>query len=172
MDADALAHKVMEPGGAAYTKVLQAFGPNLTTTDGRIDRARLAKLVFSDKTKLSELENIVHPAVRSETELEKLRLEKSGAAIAFYDVPLLYEKSMADLFDSVVVVVSREANQRLRMAGRNGWSKDEIDRRLATQLPIAEKQKRADFVISNDGSMEELEQELDRVLKNLYQAHE
>lgn len=167
VDADELARRAVEKGSPGLARVAQVFGPDLLLADGSLDRARLGRLVFAQPNLRLELEKIVHPEVRRLSALERNRLEREGRAIAFYDVPLLFEKQMESMFDAVVVVFVSETLQRSRLVARNGLSDAEVLARLASQMPLTEKRARANFVIENNGSLADLENALDGLLARL-----
>ncbi len=167
VDADQLAREAIKKDSPGLKAVLQAFGPRLLSPDGELDRQALAKIVFDDQMALEKLERIVHPIVRMLTETTKKKLSVEGETCAFYDVPLLFEKNMEALFDLLVVVVSEEHAQVERLKKRNAWSEQEIKKRIARQLPLADKKTKAHFVVVNDGSLEDLEAQVDKLLEFL-----
>ena len=167
IDADQLAHLTLAPGSETLTKVLDRFGTDLIGADGNLDRRRLGKMVFSEPSLLAELEAIIHPAVKKLTLDRRLAAEQAGHKLAFYDVPLLFEKNFAKDFASVIVVSASLENQIARTIRRDGLSREEVLRRLSHQLSIEEKAARADFVIENNGSEAELQKQVDSVLAKL-----
>ncbi|MEK7355199.1 MAG: dephospho-CoA kinase [Bdellovibrionota bacterium] len=164
IDADQLAREVVQIGTEANLEIVRVFGPNAVLASGELDRKRIGEVVFSDRTKLALLEGIIHPRVRALSLEKKRAFENEGRAIAFYDVPLLYEKNMAELFDRVVVVACSEKTQLSRLVSRDGFSLEEAKRRMTAQVPIAVKADQADDVIPNEGSLEELAKEVDAYL--------
>lgn len=170
IDADELAREVAQKGTPAHSEIVTAFGPDSVACDGELNRAKIAQVVFSDRTRLAELERIIHPRVRALSDQRRKELEARGEKMAFYDVPLLFEKKLAPLFDRVVAVVCRPELQKERLMARNSLSADEAGRRISAQLPLAEKAKLAHHVIENNGSLEELETAVDRFLDSLHQA--
>lgn len=166
IDADSIAGQVIAPGSPGLRSVAQKFGPDFLLPTGQLDRARLGQEVFSRPRALADLENIIHPLVKVETQLQKEAAFKNGAKIAFYDVPLLFEKNISG-FDAIVVVTTSEANQKIRVAQRNTWSEAEINNRLKSQLPLSLKIQKADHVIQNDGSLQALETAVKDLLKKL-----
>jgi dephospho-CoA kinase len=170
VDADAVARSLTDKGGAAVEAVAQAFGKDLLLADGSIDKKSLASQVFGHPEKLAKLEGLLHPLVRAEVAKQRQSLKSQGAKYAVYDVPLLFEKSMQKDFDLIVVVNCSLAEQKERVRKRNGWSMDEIDRRLAAQLPLKEKATRADLVIQNSGTMKDLEVQVQRLKNELEQG--
>src|SRR5688572_878381 len=106
VDADEMARLALDPAGKILTKVLDRFGAGMLGSDGNLDRSKLAAVVFADRALLTELEKLVHPEVRRLTLEHRRRGEAEGREIAFYDVPLLFEKNMAGDFSKTVVVVA------------------------------------------------------------------
>lgn len=167
VDADVLARKALEKDSPGLKLVVKEFGPKIQTKGGELDRKVMADLVFGSRENLLKLEKIVHPIVRDLANQERKKLEEKSENWAFYDVPLLFEKKMEDMFDFVVVVSSNSENQMQRLKKRNSWSETEISQRLAQQIPLAEKIKNADFLIHNDGSVADLKPQIDELLKSL-----
>lgn len=160
--ADAITHQVQAPGGPAYTEIIQAFGPEVLGEDGSLDRGKLAAIVFSSPHKRKILNSIVHPKVRKE-ELRLLR-EHSREPLVVLSVPLLLENNMRSLVDRVVVVTIDETSRHERLKRRSGMTDDEIDRRLAAQMPDAQKAAMADFVIDNSGSLEHTREQVKEII--------
>jgi dephospho-CoA kinase len=160
VDADEIARAVVQPGTSGYAQVVRAFGPGVVSKNGELpdtlNRAELGKIVFQSERARLQLESILHPLIRVQTETRRQELADQGVKVAIYDVPLLFEKNMEKLFDATAVVICTAAQQHQRLHHRDGLSDDEIAQRLAAQLPLAEKVKRADFVIENTGSLGDL----------------
>jgi dephospho-CoA kinase len=167
VDADALARQVVQPGAPALAEIARAFGPAVLLPDGALDRRRLAALVFSEPAARRRLEAITHPAVREAMGAEVRGLAQAGHALAFYDVPLLYEVGLEGELDAVVVVWAPREAQLERLSRRDGLSPAEAEARLAAQLPLDEKAARADFLVANDGPPETLGDKADRLLGDL-----
>lgn len=167
VDADLIAHQVLRPGEKSYQQVVHAFGPEILDPDKSIDRKKLAQLVFGKPEKLRILESIVHPEIKFRVKQEKEALAKAHHKIAFYDVPLLFEKNMKNDFDKILVVATNEKLQRERLRARNNWTDVEIDLRLKSQIPIQEKINLADYLITNDSGLNELEENVRRILASL-----
>src|SRR5467141_3177496 len=136
LDADALAHKLIEPGQAAYAEVLQEFGPSITDSSGRIDRSKLGAVVFADRAKLDRLNAIVHPRV-AEVILSQFEVwRRSGVRDAvFVEAALLIESGIQKNLDGLVVAWCRPEQQLERLLAR-GLSEVEARRRIAAQLPF------------------------------------
>ncbi len=166
IDADELSHLAISPGGKAYQKVIDEFG-KAVLKNGKIDRSKLGEVVFQDKSRLRVLEEIIHPIVKKQAEERRSEAQARDEKFAFYDVPLLFEKNMKDLFDQVWVVYARKELQFKRLRKRNAWSDLEIENRLNNQISIDEKINEADVVISNIGSLEDLNEAVTEALKKL-----
>ncbi len=155
LDADSISHKLMEPGQPAHDDILQAFGAELADSSGRIDRHKLAAIVFADPSKLAKLNTILHPRVDQIIfdHLESWR--KSGAhAAGFVEAALLIEAGMAPRLDGLVVAWCTPEQQLERLRAR-GMSEIEARRRMAAQLPIDEKLKHATYTIDCSGTLEQ-----------------
>ena len=168
IDFDGLAHEVQEPEKPAWKEVVNHFGERILQPDKKIDRVKLGNIVFTDKEKLAELNNIVHPLVYQEWHV---RLEKIGKkekhAIVLSDIPLLFEGNMQHLFDLTMLVLIAPKEQIRRLIKRNGVSKEEAGKRLKSQMPISEKIALADIVIDNEGSIPETEKRVGQVWQEL-----
>lgn len=164
VDADALSRLVVAKNGPAYREVLSVFGPDFVDGNGDLDRKKLGQIVFADKKKRVQLEQIVHPKVKYLALLEKSRLETEGKNIAFYDVPLLYEKNLEAEFDAILLVYAPESIQIERMMIRNGYSESEARERMQAQIPIEQKLLRSPLVVMNTGKIEDLKMEIKKIL--------
>jgi dephospho-CoA kinase len=151
VDADGLAREAVRRGGPALDEIVRAFGPDVLGPDGELDRPRMAARVFGDPEARARLEAIVHPAVRRAVAAETARLAAQGHDLAFYDVPLLFETGLDRDVDCVLVVYAPPEVQRARLAARDGLGAAEAEARLAAQMPIEEKARRADIVVTNQG---------------------
>lgn len=167
VDADALARAAVAPGSPALAEIARAFGPDALAPDGSMDRKRVGALVFADPGARARLEAITHPAVRAAMAAETARLATAGHPLAVYDTPLLYEVGLDRLLDCVVVVWAPRDVQRARLLARDGLSPDDADARLAAQLPLDEKAARADFVVENTGSRDDLSAKAAHLLGDL-----
>jgi dephospho-CoA kinase len=161
IDADVLAREVVMPGQAAYTRIVEEFGPQVVQEDGSLDRKALGALVFGDPAKRKRLEEITHPAIG----LRQQRIlsvfdEEAFEGVVIWDVALLYEGGGAAKMDRVVVVYADPETERRRLMERDGLSDADARARIASQMPIAEKAKLADYVIDNSGTREETERQV------------
>jgi dephospho-CoA kinase len=151
IDADKVAHAVMAPGGAAYQPVVAAFGPEILTPSGSIDREALGAIVFSDPAALRKLEALVHPAVIQAVDAQVASTE---ARVVVVEAIKLLESGMAEAYDAIWVSTCPEAIQCERLMRLRGLSREAALTRIAAQPPQAEKLARADVVIHTDGSLE------------------
>ncbi len=156
-DTDKIAHEILD-------EIKYFYGYDVFT-DGKIDRQKLGKLVFENQEIKKQLEEIVHPKVRERILqiFEKHRLEK----VVFISVPLLFEAGFDDLFNKIIFIKVNEIMQLNRLMERNGFSKDEALLRIKSQMSQAEKAKKSDFVIENNSSLKDLEDNLKIVLRKL-----
>jgi dephospho-CoA kinase len=156
IDADVLAREVVAPGGPALAAIVEAFGREVLQADGSLDRARVAALVFADAAKRKRLEAITHPAIagRRQAALDELTA-RGFDGIVVQDAALLIEVGGHASVDRLVVVYAEPAVQRERLMRRDGLDAAEAERRIASQMPLAEKAALAHYVIDNSDSPEE-----------------
>jgi dephospho-CoA kinase len=150
IDADEGARAVVEPGTLGFEAVAAEFGPEVVR-EGRIDRQRLADIVFNDRPALERLNGIVHPLVREWMAARMAEAAAGGAEVVVQDVPLLFENGYEPMFRSTIVVYVPEAVQVERLVGR-GMPVADARARIASQLPIEEKRSRATYLIDNSGT--------------------
>jgi dephospho-CoA kinase len=156
IDADVLAHQAVSAGSPGLAEVARRFGPGVLLPDGLLDRAVLGRLVFSDRTARADLEAIVHPHVYRQIG-EWFANLPSGARVALADIPLLFETGHEHDFERVVACACDPSEQFRRLVSRDGLTADDARARLDAQWPIAEKVRRADYVIRTDGTLAETE---------------
>jgi dephospho-CoA kinase len=155
LDADSLAHKLTEPGQPAYDEVVREFGASILDADARIDRAKLAAIVFADPAKLARLNAIVHPRVETAVHEQFAEWSRNGArGAAFVEAALLVEAGYHKNLDGLVVTWCRPEQQLERLRAR-GFSDEDARRRIAAQLPITEKLRYATEKIDCSGSLED-----------------
>lgn len=167
LDADAIGHELIEPGGAAVEPVLEAFGAGILT-DGRIDREKLGARVFRDPEARQRLNAILHPAIRMEVANRSALLAQNGHEFALVDAALLAENGRKDPYLSGLIVVNCPEDTRVqRLVALRGIDENEARRRIVAQTPPEKKIPIADWVIENSGTIEALEAEVERVAKEL-----
>ena len=153
IDADAIAREVVRAGTPGFAAVVERFGPDIVGADGELDRARLAKIVFADAAARNDLNGIVHPLV-GERSMQIMANTPDGATVV-YDVPLLAEGGLAEGFD-VVVVVEAELATRLRRLEERGLAEADARARIAAQATDEQRRAIADEILRNDGTQQEL----------------
>ncbi len=162
VDADAVAHQVMEPGAAAYQAVVDRFGPDVVGPDGAIDRPRLAAVVFNDPDALADLNAIVHPAVR-EVMAERAQAEAGTDHVVVLEIPLLVESGTSRPGMAGVMVVDCPLDVAVqRLMEQRGMDEEAVRARMAAQATREERLAAADLVIDNSGTPEQLATEVDR----------
>jgi dephospho-CoA kinase len=171
LDADEVARKVLGPGSVGEKKVFQTFGGHLKTKQGVLDRRALGRIVFAHPDKLTALEAIIHPLVKKEVLQRRKKLAEARTQVAFYDVPLLFEKNMQDEFDFILVVTAPKDLRSSRLQSRSQLTVEEIEERNLRHLPAELKEKSASAVIKNSGSLEELQKEIAAALKKIGIRH-
>ena len=167
IDSDKIARDVVEIGSEGLKNVVDYFNDDILKEDGSLDRNKLGDLIFNDQRKRTALNNILHPLITKKIKKlidDNINTEK----VIFIDIPLLLEvrsnleKNGLD-FDQVWLIYSKESTQVKRLMDRNNLSQDQALMRIKSQMNIEEKRKLADLVINNEGSLEELEQMVERV---------
>lgn len=170
LDADAIGHELVEPGGAAAADVVEAFGEGILTR-GSIDREKLGAVVFRDAEARQKLNAIIHPAIRQEIARRCGELIQDGHEIILIDAALIAENGQLDEFMAGLIVVTCPEEIRVkRLVQHRGITEDEARRRIAAQTPPEKKIPLADWVIENSGTIEVLEAQVDRVSEEL-QGH-
>jgi dephospho-CoA kinase len=166
IDADQLAREAVTKGTPGFDRVVEAFGPGVVSPDGELDRSALANRIFSDPEQKAALEAIVHPEVarRFSDQVEAFR---ATDRIVVYVTPLLVELGLAPAFDVVVVVTASPHLRVSRVASDRGLSPDEVRGRLAVQATDEQRAEVADVLIDNDGSLADLEPQVDRLWGDL-----
>lgn len=167
VDADAIVHKLLTPETSAGRETIKLLGSEIVVGN-QIDRAKIARRVFTHPTLLRSLENILHPYVYEEIELEYKKTKEKGKHTLFIaDIPLLFESGGDRFFDTTVAVISGKEACWDRFRKSTGYEREEFDRRMAEQILPEEKVSKADHVIRNDGTLEELKEKVIQLYKQL-----
>ena len=166
IDADDLARQTVAPGTDGFERVVQAFGRDILTPDGDLDRRRLGEVVFDHVDRRRELEAIIHPEV-ARLFMEAVEPYRTTEDVVIYSIPLLVERGMVDAFDVIVVVVADEDRRVERVVRDRGLDRDEVRARIAAQVTDAERSRVADVLLDNDGEPGELEVQVDRLWPEL-----
>ena len=164
VDSDDLAREVVQPGTDALAEIAAEFGEGFLNADGSMNRVKMASTVFQDDAARKRLEAIIHPRVRVgwEKQIEQWREQKRPMGVVV--IPLLFEVDLQDSFDAVLCVACTANTQRARLRERN-WSDDQIADRIAAQMDIAQKMNLADHVLWNEGTLEQLGEQLNGFLE-------
>ena len=165
IDADKLAHACIEPEGRCYKRIIKAFGALILRSDKTINRAGLGEIVFRNKKSLEKINSIIHPEVIRQI---KAGIRASKSRVVVLDVPLLIESGLSKLVDKLIVVkISREA--QIKRAKRRGHlSKADISKRINSQIPLRLKERLADFVIDNSGTIGETKKQVGEIRRFLW----
>lgn len=156
LDADATAREVVAPGGEGLRRIVEAFGSEILTADGSLDRARLGRVVFADEGKRQLLNSLLHPLIiAAQDEWLKGREREDPSGVAVIDAALMIETGSYRRFDKLIVAHCRDDVQLERLMRRDGLSREDAARRVAAQMPQAEKMRHADFLIDTSGAFEE-----------------
>lgn len=164
VDSDLLAREVVEPGGEALREIASRFGEGVVGPEGSLDRAALAAIVFADASARADLEAITHPRIAALSAQRIAAAQERGAGLLVVDIPLLYEAQRESAFAGVMVVCAPATLQLRRMVERDGFTEDEARQRIAAQLPIEEKRRRATWVIDNSGTLAQTERQVEEWL--------
>ena len=167
IDADILARQAVAPGSEGLTAVVARFGAGVLDAAGALDRRRLAQIVFGDAAARRDLEAIIHPFVRAQADAWFRQLDPAQHPIAIADIPLLYETGGDTLYEAVVVTACEPEEQIRRIVERDHVTEAEARQRLAAQMPIEEKVRRADYVIRTDGSHADTDRQVREVHRKL-----
>jgi dephospho-CoA kinase len=171
VDSDRIAREVVEPGTPGLAAIVDAFGPDVLTPDGALDRPKLGGIVFADPGRLAELNAIVHPLVRARS--AQLEAEAPPDAVVVHDVPLLAENGLAPLYDLVIVVDVPPRTQLDRLVRLRGMTEEDARARMAAQASREKRLALADIVIDNDVPLAELRRSVHAVWADLERrAHE
>lgn len=166
--ADEIARRALDPGAPCYDRVLAEFGEDILLPDGSIDRKRLAEIVFASGKRREILNGIIHPyVIETMFSLAQTGFDRSHNPIAVFDVPLLFESGLDALMDVTVLVVCDQETRVRRVMDRDGFSREHVLSRMRAQMPEEEKRLRADYILDNNGSEEDLNRQVDALYATL-----
>lgn len=166
IDADQVVHELQRKGGRLYQALLNFFGPSILQEDGEIDRPKLSKMIFSSLKNRDHSSRLQNQIIQEELMSRKEKLEAKGKPF-FMDIPLLIELDMRHWFNEIWLVYVDQDTQKQRLMNRNHYSEQEARDRIASQMPLQEKLKFADIVIDNNGSLQELTDQIGQILSKL-----
>lgn len=165
-DADALAREAVEPGTPGHDAVVERFGANVLAPGGELDREALGSIVFADPAARRDLEAIVHPEVRRLL-AEGCEAYQGSDRVVVFSAPLLVETGMHTAFEVLIVVSAPVQTQVERLLRDRAMSEEQVRARIAAQAPLEEKAAVADVIVDNDGTLEELRDQVDRLWNDL-----
>ncbi|MGE5453900.1 MAG: dephospho-CoA kinase [Methylocystaceae bacterium] len=167
IDADLIAHQIIEPEEPAYQEIIEHFGQDILDANGQVDRVKLGTIVFKQPDELQALNSITHPHIGSSIRQHIKEAAAAGVEVAVLDVPLLYEVGMDKLADEVWVVWVEPEVQLQRLMKRDNITESAARSRVASQMPLAEKRQRAQIVIDNNGDEADTCQQVTRFYNDL-----
>ena len=167
IDADLLAREAVEPETQAFRDIIKRWGKDVLNDDGSLDRAALRRIVFADQSELDALNRIVHPLVTRLRDREIAQARDRGDPIVICVIPLLFERNIVDEFDAIVLVDAPRPLRLERMVATRGMEATEAMNMIASQMPAELKRARADYVIENNGSLQDLERDVNALWSSL-----
>jgi dephospho-CoA kinase len=167
INADELSREVVQPEQGAWEEIIKTFGPDILQEDKTLDRRKLRKIVFDNPEARKKLEAIIHPRVRALAERRISELAAAGSSVIVYEVPLLFEAQIHLWLRPVILVACDLETQKKRLLERDHLTELEAQQHLDAQMSLEEKRKLADYVIENDGTPEELEQDVRAVWQKI-----
>lgn len=170
LDADVIAREIVEPGEPALDEIRAAFGDAVLAEDGSLDRESLGDEIFDDPEARERLEAITHPRIARRMQEKAAAAREAGANLVVYDAALIVENGLHQAFDSLIVVSASESTQLSRVQQRDGLSEKAARSRIDAQMPLDEKLRVADFIVDNDGSLEQTRRQVDRLCAFLREA--
>ena len=166
VDTDAIARQLVQPGQPALAEIQSAFGSRLLSSDGRLQRETLARLVFSDLAARRQLEAILHPRIRESWLAQVGQWRQENCPLALVVIPLLFETDAGPCFEKIICVACSASAQQARLATR-GWSAEQIRQRVAAQWPVEQKMARSHFVLWTEGRLASSTRQAARILNRL-----
>ena len=167
IDADELAREAVRPETQALRDIVKRWGKEIVKEDGTLDRGALRRIVFADRDELDALNRIVHPGVTRMQDREVARAKERGDPIVVCVIPLLFERNLVDEFDAIVLVDAPRPVRLERLVTTRGLEETEAMNMIAAQMPAELKRARADHCIDNNGSLEDLERDVDALWSSL-----
>jgi dephospho-CoA kinase len=168
IDSDRITRQLFEAGTPVNAKVVETFGPRVVASDGSINRAVLGELVFQNPDQRQKLNSIVHPAIKErQNEFLSQAAAQDARAIGIVEAALIVEVGTYRDYDKLIVVTCSPKVQRERLRERSGLTPEQIESRIASQMPMEEKMKVADFVIDNSGDIVSTRQQVEEVYRQL-----
>lgn len=167
VNADDLAREVVEPGHEAWKEIVASFGADILQSDQTLDRQKLRTLIFNQPEARKRLESIIHPRVRALAEERIRQYAAAGYPVVIYEVPLLFEGNLQEWLRPVILVACDVETQTARLQKRDHLTAADAEKHIAAQMSLKDKRRLADYVIENNGSLEDLERQTRQILEEL-----
>lgn len=167
VNADDLAREVVEPGHEAWKEIVASFGAEILQSDQTLDRQKLRTLIFNQPEARKRLESIIHPRVRALAEERIRQYAAAGYPVVIYEVPLLFEGNLQEWLRPVILVACDVETQNARLRKRDHLTAADAEKHIAAQMSLKDKRRLADYVIENNGSLEDLERQTRQILEEL-----
>jgi dephospho-CoA kinase len=167
VNADALSREVVEPGREAWQEIAAAFGAEVLQPDQGLDRQKLRTIIFNNPAARRKIESIIHPRVRALAEQRIREHTAAGFDVVVYEVPLLFEGNLHEWLRPVILVACDVDTQLQRLQQRDGLDRAQAQKHIDAQMSLTEKRRRADYVIENNGSLDELKTQVEAVLEKI-----
>jgi dephospho-CoA kinase len=167
VNADDLAREVVEPGHEAWQEIVASFGAGVLQSDQNLDRQKLRMLIFNQPEARKRLESIIHPRVRALAEERIRQYAAAGYPVVIYEVPLLFEGNLQEWLRPVILVACDVDTQTVRLQKRDHLTAADAEKHIAAQMSLDDKRRLADYVIENNGSLEDLERQTRQILEQL-----
>ena len=167
INADVLAREVVEPGHQAWTEIVNTFGIAVLQPDRTLDRQKLRAIIFDDAAARKKIESIIHPQVRALAEQRIREHAAAGYAVIVYEVPLLFEGNLQEWLRPVILVACDVDTQRNRLQSRDNLSAAQAQKHIDAQMSLEAKRRLTDYVIENNGSLEDLKRQVQAVLEKI-----
>lgn len=167
VNADALSREVVEPGREAWQEIVVAFGAEVLQPDQGLDRQKLRTIIFNNPAARRKIESIIHPRVRALAEQRIREHTATGFDVVVYEVPLLFEGNLHEWLRPVILVACDVDTQLQRLQQRDGLDRAQAQKHIDAQMSLTEKRRLADYVIENNGSLDELKRQVEAVLEKI-----
>jgi dephospho-CoA kinase len=167
VSSDVLAREAVSPGTAAYEKIVDYFGKKTVSGDGTLNRKLLRHIIINDDASRRALEQIVHPEIKNRIDSRIAKSGKNGKPAIVVEVPLLFESGMANQFDIIILVIADDELKIERLIKRDRVSRDDAEALLKSQLPDKKKVEKSDFLVHNDGVLQQMGKDVDRIYKKI-----
>ncbi|MBD5429041.1 dephospho-CoA kinase [Lactobacillus sp.] len=167
IDTDQIAHALMAKNQASYQAIIRHFGKGILAEDGEIDRKKLSAIVFNDKNQLNRLNELTHPLILNNMKEKMIQYQAQDIPFVILDIPLLFEGNLTSYCTATLLITAPFQLELSRLMARNNLNEVDARKRIASQMPLAKKEKLADYVIENSGTINDLENKLSSLLEEI-----